>query len=249
VHKRLLWIVVPALAAGICALPATASSATTACTPSSAIDLTNWKLTLPTGSGKPTEIKQPQLAGYSASPWFAGTPDCGGVQFRAAVNGTTTSNSGYPRSELREMTGTGADLASWPTTSGTHTMVIHQAITHLPAGKPEIIAGQIHDASSDLTAFRLKGSSLYVSRGNNSTYKLVTSDYQLGSRFEAKFVAGGGKVTVYYNGAPQTTISSSSPTNFFKAGAYTQANCSNSSPCSESNYGEVVIDDVTVTHS
>ncbi|MGH3823751.1 MAG: hypothetical protein ACRDRA_13125 [Pseudonocardiaceae bacterium] len=34
----------------------------------------------------------------------------------------------------------------------------------------------------------------------------------------------------------------------FKAGAYTQANCKNSSPCKASNYGEVVIYRVTVSH-
>ncbi|MCU1688033.1 MAG: Alginate lyase 2 [Amycolatopsis sp.] len=250
-HKRLLWIFAPILTAGICALPATASAAAASCTPAGAINLsTDWKLTLPTGSsGSPIEVKQPQLASYSASPWFAATADCGGIQFRAAVNGTTTSNSGYPRSELREMSGSGANLASWSTTSGTHTMIVDEAITHVPASKPEIVAGQIHDASSDLTAFRLKGRSLYVSSGNNSTYKLVTANYQPGTWFEAKFVVSGGKVKAYYNGVLQTTISSKSKTNYFKAGAYTQANCGNSSPCAASNYGEVVINHLSVTHS
>jgi hypothetical protein len=249
-------MLVPALAAvptatvPLATVPTATASATSAaaCTPAGAIGLsTDWKLTLPTGSaGSPTEIKQPQLAGYSADPWFTATSDCGGIRFRAAVNGVTTSNTGYPRSELREMTGSA--LAKWSATSGTHTMIVDEAITHLPATKPEIIAGQIHDSSSDLTAFRLKGSKLYVSSGNNSTYKLV-GDYQLGTRFEAKFVAGGGQVKVYYNGALQTTISTQSTSNYFKAGAYTQANCGNSSPCSADNYGEVVVNHVSVTHS
>jgi len=42
----------------MCALPATAAPATAACAPSGVVNLTNWKLTLPTGSGTPTEIKQ-----------------------------------------------------------------------------------------------------------------------------------------------------------------------------------------------
>ena len=251
--KRLLWMIAPAVVAGLCAVPAQPASASTgqaqACSyPADVLALTNWKQTLPTGSSKPTEITQPKLASYSVDPWFKAATDCGGVQFRAAVNGVTTSNSGYPRSELREMTNGGAGLASWSTTSGTHTMIVDQAITHLPASKPEIIAGQIHDSSSDLTAFRLKGTSLYISKGNDSTHHLVTSSYKLGTKFEAKFVAGGGKVKVYYNGVLRTTISSSSSSNFYKAGAYTQANCTNSSPCSTSNYGEVMIYNLSVTH-
>ncbi|HEV7980388.1 polysaccharide lyase family 7 protein [Amycolatopsis sp.] len=252
--KRLLWMIAPAVVAGLCVVPALPSSASTgqaeACSyPADVLALTNWKQTLPTGSSsKPTEITQPKLATYSVDPWFKAASGCGGVQFRAAVNGVTTSNSGYPRSELREMTNGGAGLASWSTTSGTHTMIVDQTITQLPSGKPEIIAGQIHDSSSDLTAFRLKGTSLYISKGNDSTYQLVTSSYQLGTKFEAKFVAGGGKVKVYYNGALKATVSSSSSSNFFKAGAYTQANCTNASPCSSSNYGEVVIHNLSVTH-
>jgi hypothetical protein len=252
--KHPLWIFAPVLAAGLCVTPALPASAVTgqaeACSyPADVLALTNWKHTLPTGSpSDPTEILQPKLATFSVDPWFKAAAGCGGVQFRAAVNGVTTSNTGYPRSELREMTDNGAGLASWSTTSGTHTMIVDQAITRLPSVKPEIIAGQIHDAGSDLTAFRLKGTSLYISKGNDSTYQLVTSSYRLGTKFEAKFVAGGGKVKVYYNGVLKATISSSSSRNFFKAGAYTQANCGNSSPCSTSNYGEVVIYNLSVTH-
>ncbi len=45
---------------------------------------------------------------------------CDGVQFRAPVDGVTTSGSSYPRSELREMTDSGSSEASWSSTSGTH---------------------------------------------------------------------------------------------------------------------------------
>jgi hypothetical protein len=39
------------------------------------------------------------------------------------------------------------------------------------------------------------------------------------------------------------------PAAYFKASAYTQANCSNSSPCDDSNYGQTTIHSVSVTHS
>jgi hypothetical protein len=146
------------------------------------------------------------------------------------------------------MANSGSSNASWSSTSGTHTMVIDEAVTALPAVKPHVVAGQIHDASDDLAVFRLEGTNLYVTNGNDSHYELVTSSYVLGTEFEATFVVGGGQIKAYYNGVLQTTISSSFSGAYFKAGAYTQANCGNSSPCSSDNYGEVVIYGLTVTH-
>jgi hypothetical protein len=215
--------------------------------PADVLHLTNWKETLPIGSdGNPTEITQPELATYSMDPWFVTNSTCDGVQFRAAVDGTTTSGSSYPRSELREMTNNGS--ASWSTTSGTHTMVLDEAITHLPNDKPQVVAGQIHGASDDITVFRLEGTSLYITNGNDPHYQLVTQNYSLGTRFTAKFVASGGQIKAYYNGGLVATLNVDSSGDYFKAGAYTQANCDKSSPCDDSNYGEVVIYNVTVSH-
>ena len=223
----------------------------TGCTyPANVLNLTNWYLGLPIGQDEdPTDIMQPRLATYSIDPWFVTTADCRGVRFRAAVDGVTTSGSNYPRSELREMTGNGTTKAAWSSTSGTHTLVIRQAITALPRTKPHVVAGQIHDGSDDVTVFRLEGSNLYITNGDTAHHKLVTSGYTLGTEFEAKFVASNGQVKAYYNGVLQTTITKSFSGAYFKAGAYTQANCTNSSPCSSSNYGEVVIRSLTVTHS
>lgn len=67
-----------AVSAAALTLPAHADAsagykpAAAACTyPSEVLDLTNWKLTLPTGEDEdPTEITQPELASFSADPWF-----------------------------------------------------------------------------------------------------------------------------------------------------------------------------------
>ena len=247
-------VLVAALLAGIGSvfLPNTAVAAGSmpACgQPADILNLTNWKETLPTGSqGDPTEIDQPQLAHYSIDPWFTADSGCDGVQFRAAVNGVTTSGSGYPRSELREMTGNGSSEASWSTTSGTSTMTIDEAVTHLPSEKPQVVVGQIHDADDDVAVWRLEGSKLYVTNGDDSHYQLVTDDYQLGTRFTAEFVAGGGKIKAYYNGTLVATLSVKSSGDYFKAGDYTQANCDNSTPCTAGNYGESVIYGLTVSH-
>lgn len=219
--------------------------------PADVLNLSKWKETLPTGpSESPTEIKQPALATFKVDPWFVPTAACDGVRFRAPVNGVTTSGSGYPRSELREMTGSsGTTNASWSSGSGTHTMVVSEAVTRVPSGRPYVVVAQIHDSDDDTQVFRLEGSSLWLTNEDEPHYKLITSSYTLGTRFEAKFVVSGGQIRAYYNGVLQSTLTKSFSGAYFKTGAYTQANCSNASPCSSSNYGEVVVYGVTVTHS
>ncbi|MDQ4134283.1 MAG: polysaccharide lyase family 7 protein [Actinomycetota bacterium] len=227
------------------------AAATAACDyPSQVVGLSNWKLTLPTGTaGSPTEVKQPQLATYPNSPWFTVVPACNAVQFRAPVNGVTTIGSSYPRSELREMTKNGTDPASWSSTEGTHTMVITQAINKVPAGKPHVVAGQVHDALADISTLRLEGTRLYITNGNDTHYKLITARYSLGKPFQLRYVVSEGQVRAYYNGILQATISKSFAGAYFKAGAYPQANCTNSAPCDSTNAGQVVIFGVSVTHS
>ncbi|MFC8826520.1 polysaccharide lyase family 7 protein [Streptomyces sp. NPDC057137] len=222
--------------------------------PADAIGLGSaWALHLPiknpAATSKPLTIPQPQLKTYKKAPYFTTTPDCEGILFRGPVNGVTTTNTGYPRSELREMSGDGTKIKSWPSTSGTHTLTFDEAITHLPNDKPHVMAGQIHDETSDVTSFRLEGTKLYITSYNNSHYKLVNSNYKLGTRFTGKFVASGGKVKVYYNDALKATVTARFSSGYFKAGAYTQANCGNSSPCSNSNYAEVALYKVALKHS
>lgn len=214
------------------------------------VDLADWKLTLPVGSqGKPTEIAHPRLAAFTGSPWFRPTPDSG-IGFRAPVNGVTTSGSHYPRSELREMAADGSTPAGWSSTSGAHAMRVVEAFTHLPSGKSELVGAQIHDANDDVTVFRLEGTNLYVTNANNPHFKLVTSDYALGTPFEAGYVVYDGQIAAYFNGSQVATIAAPRLTGaYFKAGAYTQANCTNAPPCSQDNYGETVIYQLAVSHA
>ncbi|MFE6026636.1 polysaccharide lyase family 7 protein [Streptomyces niveus] len=242
-------------AALLSAGPTAVAAGPAACeSPAKVLGLTsNWKIQLPVddpnASGtQPLEIKQPALASYDNAPWFTPTSACDGVKFRAAVNGATTTNTSYPRSELREMTNNGASNASWSSTSGTHTLIVDQAINRLPSTKSHVVAGQIHDGN-DRSVFRLEGTSLYVTKDNDTHHKLVTDNYKLGTEFEAKFVVGGGNIKAYYNGVLQTTIPVKFTTGYFKAGVYTQANCGNSSPCDTSNYGETTLYNVSVKHS
>jgi len=218
--------------------------------PAEVLDLTNWKETLPTGASEsPKEVTQPALATFSVSPYFIVNAAGDGVQFRAPTNGVTTSGSGYPRSELREMKNDGKDTASWSTTSGTHTMFIDEAITAVPETKKHIVAGQIHDASDDVIVIRLEFPKLFVDI-NGTTGPTLDANYVLGTRFTVKFVASGGEINVYYNGdsSPSYTLSTSKSGCYFKAGAYTQSNCDKESSCGSSNYGEVNLYGLEVTH-
>ncbi|MGB8192909.1 MAG: polysaccharide lyase family 7 protein [Chitinophagaceae bacterium] len=233
------------------------ASATTGATggslPANILNLTNWKITLPIdgsdSGGDADEIKQPQLATYSIDPYFKNNSTNTGVLFRAHTGGATTSGSGYPRSELREMTSNGTTNASWSSGSGTHTMEIDQAITHLPVVKPHIVAGQIHDGSDDVIVFRLEGPKLFIDI-NGSDGPTLNSAYVLGTRFKVKFVVSGNQTKCYYNDVLKYTLSKSYSGAYFKAGAYTQSSCTGTPGSSEScsAYGEVVIYNVTVTH-
>jgi len=214
------------------------------------INLTNWKLTLPTGeAGHPTEIKQPALSSYQIDPWFIILSE--GIRFRAPVNGVTTSGSGYPRSELREMSNNGTAKASWSSTSGTHTMFLDEAITAVPQTKKHVVAGQIHDASDDVLVVRLEYPNLYVNVDGKNLFTLDSS-YSLGERFTVKFEVENGQTKVYYNGgqSPVYVLDKSYSGAYFKTGAYAQSNCSRegSTLCNSDNFGEVIIYQATVTH-
>ena len=218
------------------------------CEPGQVLNLDPWKLTLPIGSaGKPREILPLNLGRLVGTPFFQTTRDCAGVIFRAPVNGVTTKGSKNPRSELREMGG-GAAKAGWSSGSGTHWMAVTEAFTKLPQGTPHLVGAQIHDDKDDVTVFRLEGPNLYVTNGDNPHYKLVRNDYQLGQVFQAAFLVTQNMVGAYYDGQLVAVVERPFANAYFKAGAYTQANCSNS-PCTSDNYGETVIYALDIGHS
>ncbi len=221
------------------------NSSAAASYPSHILDLSNWKITLPidsNGDSRPDEILQPQLASLSVAPYFYREKN--GVIFRAHAGGATTRNSSYPRSELREMSG--KSLASWSNTSGTHTMIIKQAITNTPGVKPHVVAGQIHDANDDVVMVRLEGNHLFVEADGKSIGSLDTN-YTLGRVFTVKIVAANSKIQVYYNDHLKVSYARAGSGYYFKAGCYTQTNTSKGS--SADTFGQVVIYSLQVSHN
>ncbi|MBO2942678.1 polysaccharide lyase family 7 protein [Paenibacillus sp. F411] len=75
--------------------------------PSQNFNLTKWKLTLPDAS----EITN--LSNYSNAKWFYTDSATGGMVFVAPNLGSTTTNSSYTRSELREMLNASAGTTSY----------------------------------------------------------------------------------------------------------------------------------------
>ena len=166
--------------------------------PGDLIDLTDWYLTLPTGKqGDPDTVENPEPATFTNE--FFTLDDTGeAVVFSARGDGVTTKNSHYPRSELREMTGN--EKASWSNTSGTHTLDVCEAITKVPAGKPEVVAAQIHDGGDDVLQIRLEGPKLMVQYDDGKSEQIIDPDYTLGTPYHVRIVATDSKVDVLYNG-------------------------------------------------
>ncbi len=190
--------------------------------PGELLDLRNWYLTLPTGDkGHPDTVEQPALATYRSS-WF--DLDAGGdaVVFTANAGGVTTANSAYPRSELREMNG--AKKAAWSNTGGTHTLELRQAVLALPSAKPEVVTAQIHDASNDVMEVRLEGRHLIARYDDGNENVTLDPAYVLGTPYNLRIVAKGGRIDVFYNGVRAAKITKSGSGWYFKTGSYLQSN-------------------------
>ncbi len=217
--------------------------------PADVLDLSSWKLTLPVGSDEDEdeaeEIKQPDLATFSDDRFFTTTSDGTGVVFRAPAGGATTSGSGYPRSELREMEPGGESEASWSNASGTHVMTVKQAITEVPPSKAEVVAGQIHDDEDDVVMIRLEKKRLFV-EADGDDIGALDADYDLGTTFTIVMKATANGIEITYNGVKTVRHDQVGDGYYFKAGCYTQ---SNSSHDDDDALGEVVVYALDVEHS
>lgn len=195
--------------------------------PSAILDLQNWKLNVPEGiktPGRSDEYRQPELQQYKDDKWFHANASGDAVVFRATTGGTTTVGSGYPRSELREMTAEGKKNASWGSSQGVHTLFIDQRITHLPVKKPHVVIGQIHDDKDDVIVFRLEKNKLFVKTGDENG-PVLDDNYQLGKRFTLMFKVSNDQTECYYNGVLKFTYPKAFSNAYFKAGVYVQSSC------------------------
>jgi hypothetical protein len=213
--------------------------------PADLIDPNDWYLTLPTGKkGTPDTVEGSQLADYH-SQFFNLNSQRNGIVFTASANGVTTKNSKYPRSELREMDG--SQKASWSNTSGSHVFDVREAFTQLPKSKPEVVGAQIHDANDDVVEIRLEGTKLIAQYHDGKSEAVLDPNYKLGTAYDLKLVAEGGKVDVFYNGQKKAELPLSGSGWYWKVGAYVQSNASHNDGASSA--GSVTVFKADVTHS
>jgi poly(beta-D-mannuronate) lyase len=213
--------------------------------PGQVLDLQNWYLTLPTGaSGQPDTVMQPQLATYS-SPFFQLDPTRSAVVLTSDAGGVTTKNSGYPRSELREMNG--GERAAWSNRSGVHTLDVRQAVTALPPVKPEVVTAQIHDAENDVLEIRAEDNRLLASYDDGDGEFVIDQAYVLGTPYDLRIVAAAGRIDVFYNGTHAGGATLAGDDWYFKTGSYIQSNISRGEAADA--VGQVVLYGLTVTHS
>lgn len=225
--------------------------------PSDMTDLSVWRLELPLedfdGEGV-QRIEWDELRDYELKPHFFVNDEKTAIVFRTPIEAATTTGSGYPRTELREMTG--SSKAAWAISSGRHVMEITQRIVSVAPEKPDVVAGQIHDDADDVVMIRYEGNSsdkLFV-EANGADWGVLDKDYELGEWFTVKIIAEGGKIVVEYNGEVKVNRAAQCLDEelnvgahcYFKAGSYAQSNLAQGDKAGA--FTEVEISSLTVTH-
>jgi hypothetical protein len=211
--------------------------------PSSILDLSHWKLTLPVDAGNgtagaPAEISAQQLAQGYRSGYFCVGPG-GGLRFWAPVDGATTDNSDYPRSELRQMLDPDDDNVNWTPADQTAALSATLAVNVVPASTRKVVIGQVHGFQTNAY---IKLRYLYdpsthlgsvAALVNQSPTASHTTDYgsvggiALGQSFSYSMTVRDREVTIHVDGHALATFHVQYPwlhvPMYFKAGSYDQA--------------------------
>ena len=119
------------------------------------IDLTHWKITIPEANpnnpGSPIEIGYPEIMEYANNPvlkkWMYNDEKDNSIVFYAYPSGTTTANSHFSRSELRETIEPGNNNVNWTFAQGGTFKATYaiDAVSKEKDGKySKIIIAQIH---------------------------------------------------------------------------------------------------------
>lgn len=208
-----------------------------------------WKLTIPLdddGDEKPDEISTEDLRYFEDPDFFFLSKTKDSIVFRAKCGAPTTTNSSYPRCELREMTEGGEEKASWGTNDGmVHNMTFTAAIHRVPEKKPHVVCAQIHDEEDDLLMVRLEGEKLFLER-NDLEPIYLSKDYELGTFFTLMIIADNGRIRALYEDEVIMEWPIKRDGLYFKAGCYTQSNVKKGDD--PDDFAEVEIQALYVTH-
>lgn len=117
-----------------------------------AIDLTHWKVTIPTpkDNGKPIEVTPPEISNYASNEVlkeFMYNDETDGSIVFYAYPSSTTANTKYSRSELREQMEPGSNARNWTFKEGGR-MKVKMSVPEVTKDKNgkdhKIIVAQIH---------------------------------------------------------------------------------------------------------
>ncbi len=204
--------------------------------PGGNFDLSLWELQEPVGSpGAPTTILPAQLMGAEGfhDAYFFTDPTDGAMTFWDPENGVTTANSSYPRSELREMTATGA-AANWMST-GTNTLTAMVKATLIP---DHVAVGQIHLGTGTPSSTKPLLELFYYSSGKitlgieqtpagGNEVENDVGSIALGTKWTYVIGLSGNTISLTINGGAAQTFPMSSTFDqegmYFKAGDYDQS--------------------------
>lgn len=204
------------------------------------IDLNTWNLTIPVGEPA-TTISTPLLASGYRDDYFKNID--GTLFFWAPVDGTTTKNAKYPRSELRETYADGK-LRNWKYQDANNFLRATLKVTQVPStGK--VVIGQIHNVEGNDPPIKLQYhykadlktgviSAIYRLKPGASTLSAtVMSGVPLGQDFSYTIaLTKAGTLAVYAKMPDTETVrwvakldsSWAAQTMYFKAGSYVQDN-------------------------
>jgi hypothetical protein len=205
----------------------------------SPIDLSHWKLTLPTNasdtySGHAAEVLPTTLTAGFQDPHFQ-TDVNGHLVFWCPVNGATTDGTEYPRSELREMLDPDSSRVNW-TIHGTHVLDARFRVMQVPSNS-KVIIGQIHgygEKSKPLIKLQyFKGrieALVKISPTKGKDQKLTFAGGDLDTELAYQIKLQDGVLSITVNGETQTQsilendTAWANQTFYFKAGVYPQDN-------------------------
>jgi hypothetical protein len=204
--------------------------------PGGNFDLSVWELQEPIGSpGAPTTIAPAKLAGANGfhDSYFFTDPADGSMTFWDPENGVTTANSSYPRSELREMTASGAP-ADW-SPPGTHTLRATLKVTTVP---DHVAVGQIHLGTGTPASTKPLLELFYFATGaivlgieqtpaGGNEVQHPVGNVPLGTKWSYVIGLSGNTISLTIDGGATQTFAMSSTFDqenmYFKAGDYDQS--------------------------
>jgi poly(beta-D-mannuronate) lyase len=227
----------------------TFDNVTLASAPANYFDLSRWYLQLPTSnniltgtSGTVDSASTAQLLAGFSNPYFYLASD-GAMTFWVPDNGSMTSGSIHPRSELREELIPGNTDTNW-TLYGTHLLTATCVVSNVPSDTKKVCIAQVHEqigAAIPMVMIMFYNNTIYADIWSNGNDNNSSSSYPfgaggLGVPINYFIAVTNGVLTVGVNGVITSVDLFNNGSNwqtnavYFKAGAYSQTtnqcNCS-----------------------